>query len=199
MSTVEASRILGVAVSAEWAEVRAAYRELIRSHHPDHAGAASAGRAASIIEAFRVLERARSNGEEAGARVPPPRSRPPRVQGSERRRPGVDPAPGVLRIDDGTLLIGARADEVFRLLLDAAHDIGEVTYVDRSVPILEVLCQFVGEPATSLLLMLQGRTTGTEVFCTVESIESRPAPPAASVVDLLELALHRRAQSDPVG
>ena len=48
------------------------------------------------------------------------------------------------------------------------------------------------EPATSLVLTLQGRGLGTEVFCTVESIESRPAPPTGAVVDLLELALHRR-------
>jgi len=202
MSTAEAARILGVAVDAEWTEVRVAYREQIRSHHPDHAGAASADRAASIIEAFAVLERARAANDASATNVPPPQpppSPPPRVRRTERWRPGVDPSPGVLRIDDGTLLIGAPADEVFRLLIDAAHDIGEVTYVDRSVPILEVLCQFVGEPATSLLLTLQGRATGTEVFCTVESIESRPAPPAASVVDLLELALHRRAQPGPIG
>ena len=96
------------------------------------------------------------------------------------------------RIDADTLMVEAPAEETFRWLLDAAHDIGEVTYVDRSMPIMEVLCRFEGEPATSLLLSLQGRGLGTEVFCTVESIEARPAPPTSAVVDLLELALHRR-------
>ena len=98
----------------------------------------------------------------------------------------------VARLDADSLLVLAPADETFRWLLDAAHDVGEVTYVDRSMPIAEVLCTFEGEPATSLVLTLQGRGEGTEVFCTVESIEARPAPPVAAVVDLLELALHRR-------
>ena len=112
-------------------------------------------------------------------------ARPPRI----RCRPV---APPVQRIDADTLVVDAPADETFRWLLDAAHDIGEITYVDRSMPIMEVLCRFEGEPATSLLLSLQGRGRGTEVFCTVESIEARPAPPTSAVVDLLELALHRR-------
>ena len=74
---------------------------------------------------------------------------------------------------------------------------GEITYVDRSMPILEVLCRFEGEPATSLLVSLQGRSDGTDALCSVESIEDRPAPPAAAVVDLLELALHRRTAAPP--
>ena len=106
-------------------------------------------------------------------------------------QPG-DAAPAVHRLAVDAVLVDAPADEAFRWLLDAAHDIGEITYVDRSMPIAEVLCRFEGEPATSLLLTLQGRGTGTEVFATVESIEARPAPPTAAVVDLLELALHRR-------
>ncbi|MGN6693801.1 MAG: hypothetical protein ACTHN0_06450, partial [Aquihabitans sp.] len=106
-------------------------------------------------------------------------------------------APPVGRVDEDTLALGAPPDESFRWLLDAAHDVGEITYVDRSMPIMEVLCRFEGEPATSLLLTLQGRGERTEVFCTVESIEARPAPPTSAVVDLLELALHRRRSPPP--
>ena len=40
------------------------------------------------------------------------------------------------------------------------------------------------------------RANGTEAFCSVESIEDRPAPPVEAVVDLLELALHRRTHPD---
>ena len=104
----------------------------------------------------------------------------------------MGPVPAVVRVDDDTLGLDAPADETFRWLTDAANDIGEITYVDRSVPILEVLCRFEGEPATSLVITLQGRLDGTEAFCTAESIEAREGPPTAAVVDVLELALRRR-------
>ncbi|WP_421119954.1 DnaJ domain-containing protein [Aquihabitans daechungensis] len=196
MTPAEAARILGLSSSATPEEVRIAYRSQIRTHHPDRAGAASSGRAASIVEAYRVLtEAGPSRPEEAPAGAPTATSGPvpPRTSTDDL----VYGAPAVGRIDADTLALGAPADESFRWLLDAAHDVGEITYVDRSMPIMEVLCRFEGEPATSLLLTLQGRGERTEVFCTVESIEARPAPPTSAVVDLLELALHRRRSPPP--
>lgn len=191
MNPSEAARILGVAAPASRDEVRRAYRAQIRAHHPDRAGDASAARAAAITEAFRVL----TDHLDAGGSVPDPpprRSPPPRAAA-----PPVTGAPAVHRTDHDALVLDAPADETFRWLLEAAHDIGEITYVDRSMPIVEVLCRFEDEPATSLVLTLQGRGLGTEVFCTVESIEARPAPPTGAVVDLLELALHRRRGAPP--
>jgi hypothetical protein len=214
MTAAQAARILGVDEQAPWEEVRSAYRLLIRSHHPDHAGDASSPQAVRIIEAYRVLDDARTNP----APPPPPPAAPSARPGrtDDRAQDGFDvsddpqvfwrasrrPAPQGLappthRIDSETLLLEAPADETFRWLVDAAHDVGEITYVDGSVPIMEVLCRFEGEPATSLLITLQGRSNGTEAFCTVESIEDRPAPPVAAVVDLLELALHRRNHPEP--
>ncbi len=191
MTPAEAARILGLGVASSWDDVRQAYRDQIRTHHPDRAGAASSDRATVIIEAYRVLAEFHQDGEafDPSAHLPPP---PPPVP--PRRTPVAfgEGAPPVQRIDHDTLVLDAPADETFRWLLDAAHDVGEITYVDRSMPIMEVLCRFEDEPATSLLLTLQGRGGGTEVFCTVESIENRPAPPTSAVVDLLELALHRR-------
>lgn len=192
MTPAEAAAVLGVERGAPWEDVRVAYREQIRRHHPDRAGRSSSDRAASITVAFRVLAAERRDGG------PPPSATPPPPAGASRPRPvwRIDPdpsgAPAVARVDHDALLVRAPADETFRWLLEAAHDVGEVTYVDRSMPIAEVLCRFEDEPATSLVLTLQGRGADTEVFCTVESIEARPAPPTAAVVDLLELALHRR-------
>jgi hypothetical protein len=192
VTPAEAAAVLGVEPGATVAEIRAAYRASIRVHHPDRAGAGSEDRAARIIAAYRLLVTAPADGQvppppTPGAPSPPPRAAPP--------RPAA--APAVHRIDADTLHLDAPADETFRWLLDAAHDVGEITYVDRSMPIMEVLCRFEQEPATSLLLTLQGRGEGTEVFATVESIEARPAPPTAAVVDLLELALHRRHHRSP--
>lgn len=190
MNPSEAARLLEVGLDDPWDDVRRAYRAHIRAHHPDRAGPASADRAAVIIEAYAVLVAHRSA---------PPRPGPVASPGSgtaPARAPWADgllgPVPAVTRVDDDTLALDAPAEETFRWLTEAAHDIGEITYVDRSVPILEVLCAFEGEPATSLVITLQGRADGTEAFCTAESIEARPAPPTAAVVDLLELALRRR-------
>src|SRR5690606_31815617 len=105
----------------------------------------------------------------------------------------------IVRVDADTIAFGAPADETFRLILDAVHDVGAVTYLDRSVPIVEVLCRFVGEPATSLVITLQGRMDRTEAFCTAESIENRPGPPASAVVDLLEDAVRLRAGGQASG
>jgi hypothetical protein len=194
VNPTEASRILGVGTGASADEIRIAYRSQIRTHHPDRAGARSSDRAASITEAYRVLVALGPvPPEEPEPRRPAPGPVPPRAATEDL----AFGAPPVGRIDEDTLALGAPPDESFRWLLDAAHDVGEITYVDRSMPIMEVLCRFEGEPATSLLLTLQGRGERTEVFCTVESIEARPAPPTSAVVDLLELALHRRRSPPP--
>lgn len=194
MDRTEAYRVLGLRSDTPWPEVRRAYRARIRTRHPDRAGASGVTDAVRIIEAFRTLDAAR--GERASD--PPPPSPPPFAPTQGRVFRWVSPegtAPSVARIDSDTLVLDAPADETFRWLIEAANDIGEITYVDRSGPILEVLCRFEDEPATSLMITLQGRVDGTEAFCTAESIEARPAPPTTAVVDLLELALRRRQGS----
>lgn len=191
MTPLQAAGVLDVGVDAPWDDIRRAYRARIRAHHPDRAGAGSSDQATVIIEAYRVLGAHRRG---AGP-TPPPRQAPPADQPGPRlfrRSPTMGPAPAVTRIDGDTLALDAPADETFRWLTDAANDIGDITYVDRSVPILEVLCRFEGEPATSLVITLQGRADGTEAFCTAESIEARTGPPTAAVVDVFELALRRR-------
>lgn len=204
-----------------WNDVRRAYREQIREHHPDRTGDPGAPGAVRIIEAYRVLDEARHQPEPP----PPPRDRPPSTfrtaYPSGRSAPdGVDPdppgrsdhgfttpgpaeappspwniplseggPPPFERVADDTLHFSAPADETFRWLLEAANEIGEITYLDRSGPIMEVLCRFVDEPATSLLITTQGRSHGTDAFCSAESIEARPGPPTSAVVDVYEHAL----------
>ena len=59
---LKAFRTLGVPCSADWDEVRKAYRDLMRANHPDrHAGDPEAERAATvrtqeITEAYEILE-----------------------------------------------------------------------------------------------------------------------------------------------
>jgi hypothetical protein len=219
----EARQVLGVAPDASWTEVRAAYRARIRAQHPDRAGAAGSAAAIRTIEAFRVLERLRHEprptpsppGGEPGGPAGPGRAasgpRPPGRSDHGFTEPGPTEAPPsawqipltgtgpppFTRLDGDTLHFAAPADETFRWLLEVAHEIGEVTYLDRSGPIMEVLCRFEGEPATSLLVSTQGRAHGTDAFCSAESIEARPGPPTALVVDLMEAALGRLALPPP--
>lgn len=209
MNRSEACGVLGVAIDAPWAEVRSAYRTQIGTHHPDRAG--DADMAARINQAYRTLEhhrrtaRGRSDRPDADRTPPtsPPPPPPPPDPSHPRSWPDAPPPPGdhipaVERMGSDTLAFWAPPDETFRWLLDSVHDVGEITYLDRSMPIVEVLCRFVGEPATSLLISLQGRAHHTEVICSTESIEARPGPPTAMVVDLVEDALRRRAPAPPM-
>lgn len=180
MERAHAASLLGVAPDADHAEVRRAFRSLIVTIHPD-LGTGDGTEARDLIAAYRVM---RTTGD--GTRSDP--NVPPDADAGIADRPPDAP----LRLDADTLMVELPADEAFRLLLDAAHDVGEITYLDRSVPIVEVLCRFVDEPATSLVMTVQGRAAGTEVFCTVESIEARPAPPTEAVVDLMEDAVAAR-------
>ena len=63
MTPAEAARILGLGVASSWDDVRQAYRDQIRTHHPDRAGEASSDRATVIIEAYRVLAEFHQDGE----------------------------------------------------------------------------------------------------------------------------------------
>lgn len=186
MNRSEAAALLGVPTDATRADIRRSFRSRIRSEHPDVDG--NDGTVArALIAAYRFLletcdDGTVPDGSDRLEGAPPPETVPL----------GYVETVSVARLTDDTIALGAPADEAFRLICDAAHDVGEITYLDRSVPIIEVLCRFVGEPATSLVVTVQGRATHTEAFCTVESIEAREAPPTGAVVDLLEDALANR-------
>ncbi|MBK9178536.1 MAG: DnaJ domain-containing protein [Acidimicrobiales bacterium] len=171
----EASRVLGVADDAPWPEVRAAYRRLVRAHHPDVARHADAGRTtARITAAYTVLRASRD--------------------GPGRTEPGAGPVAGPvaeplvaepLVAEADTLLLDAPHDEAFFALLDGADRLGEVTYVDADAGLLEVIVELCGLPAASVVITLQGRAQGTEAFVTVEPLGATEAPATAAVVALL--------------
>lgn len=187
VNPTSAADVLGVPIDAPWTVVRRAYRDRMRRAHPDAGGTGDAQEAVLLNRAYATLEELRRNTVDET----------PLGDGSTSSSAGHGEAQpievvGVLRLATDTLAIALPGDEAFRLVFDAAHDIGDITYLDGSGPLLEVLCRFVGEPATSLLLTFQGRAAHTEIHGTVESIEARPAPPTAAVVDLLEDALRSR-------
>jgi hypothetical protein len=183
-----ARRVLGVGITATWAEVRSAYRERIAAAHPDRAGGSTA-RAAELNDAYSALALARRAGRldppAGGAR--PSTTAPERPAAAPEPRDPVGVPPEVLEGD--TIHLPVPADEAFARLVEACHRIGDVTYVDRSCAILEALVRIEGEGTCSLVISLQGRASGTDAFCTLESIERVASPPVTGVVEALAAAL----------
>ncbi|HEY8524824.1 MAG TPA: hypothetical protein VIL48_07680, partial [Acidimicrobiales bacterium] len=69
-----------------------------------------------------------------------------------------------------TLLLAAAPPVAFAALVDAAHHVGSISYVDRSCGVFEVIVGVEGETC-SLLAMLQAWTHGTEATFALESLE----------------------------
>jgi hypothetical protein len=80
---------------------------------------------------------------------------------------------------------------VFALLVEAADDIGDVTYVDPDAGLLEVLVTLAFGGPWSVVISLQGRMDRVEAFCTVEALDGSDAQPGP-VVSLLLDSLRRR-------
>ena len=179
MDVASARRALGLGSSPSWDEVRAAYRARIQVAHPDRAGG-SAATAVELNAAYTALLRARRDGTLHQA---PPAPEPPVAP--TPREPWEPPEV----LDGDTVRLAVPPDEAFVRLLDAAHHIGAVTYVDRSCAIFETLVDVDGEGACSLVITLQGRAEGTDAFCTLEAIEHVGRPPVRPVVEALVAAL----------
>jgi len=180
MDVAEARTVLGVAAGEGWAEVRTASRRAIRAAHPDVHGRAATATAVRLNEAYAVLRRARQAGT---LDAPPPPPAPPPAPA-----PASPPPVGVAVAGHDTLLLAAPPDEAFALLLEAAHRVGNVSYVDRSCAIFEAVVRQDDETC-SLVVTLQGRAHGTEAFLTLEAMERAASLPTdrilARVVDAL--------------
>lgn len=157
MDRERALAVLGVADGAPAAEVRRAYRERMRAVHPDASGdAATTEAAADLARAYATLR----------AQPDPPVAQPA----------GAPEAAPVTLVGSDTIVVPAPPDEAFARLLDAAHGLGEVSYLDRANGFLEVVVYTDGDRAASLVVSLQGRATGgTEAFVTVEPLGRGPA------------------------
>lgn len=190
MTRDEAARILGVAADASPAEARTAFRALIRQRHPDRSrGVASAHADATVlIAAHRTFSRpAGTRAAATGAEAAPPPAPGPAF------RP-VATVPLDARADGDALFVDADPWMVMARLVEVGHELGDVTYLDRSSGLVEVLLQVQEEgddrpAACSLVATLQGRHHGVEVFCTVERLDGHPAPPIAPIVAALGAAM----------
>ncbi|HEX2849385.1 MAG TPA: J domain-containing protein [Acidimicrobiales bacterium] len=185
MERTDARRVLGVAADATPEEVRAAYRRLVRTHHPDIAGAQHTRVTADITLAYRTLRGGAAPGEE-----PDDDTGVDAARATDGASPAVDEACDgrVVRVDDDSFAIALPPDEAFLRILDLGHRLGEVTYVDPDGGLLETIVQFDDGSTCSAVFTTQGRANGsTEVFCTLARLAparaTSPAPAARIVVD----------------
>ncbi len=189
MQADQARRLLGVAEGADAPTLRAAYRQLLRRTHPDVSDRGDAtARTVELTAAYQLL--ASLEPEPEPPAVPSDGAQPDRP-GPRRGSPDQERVRRPRRIEvalltDQTIGIAAPPDEALLLLIEAAHDLGEVSYLDPAAGLLEVVVEFLEAPTSSILLSLQGRATGiTEVFCTVEPLSGGEAPPAGAVARLV--------------
>lgn len=181
MDDTRARRLLGVQADAGPVELRQAYREQLFALHPDrHDIGADAVR--SVIDAYRFLSRSDA--------APPLGSGVECVTASEvgtEESPAV-PEDGIWLIGPDTIALAMPTDDAYLRLLEVAHRIGDVTYVDRSCALMEVLLRTRDGTTMSLVISLQGRATGhTEAFVTLEPLDlvRGPLPNVADLTDLV--------------
>jgi hypothetical protein len=195
MDTREALAVLGLGSGAAMADVRAAFRRLVRQHHPDVVGpegavASETAQTARLTEAYSLLRRvADEAGTDTITVAGTPTGPTTTAPSPPPRRTAYDDAVDAELAAGDTVLLRAPAAEAFAALFEAAGRIGHVAYFDRQLGILETIVRFEGGPSCSLLITLQGRAGGTEAFCTLESIEAMPTPPIRPVIDALLDAL----------
>ena len=181
MDVTDALRVLGLSDASDWSDVRAAHRRAILRTHPDAGG--SAGAAAQVNQAFDVLRKVSGDGERPiPARVPTPPS---------------SPAPGPRSTSPDQLVADDDPVELLLRMADAAHDIGEVVFVDPHDGMLEVI---VGEPpGVGQLTATVDKATpdGVPVSFTLEPLGVAPAPSIHEIVEKLMALVRRRPRSAP--
>jgi hypothetical protein len=188
-----AHEVLGVEPGAAWPDVRAAYLRMVREHHPDTAvDEADAGirtiRTAQITSAYSTLLANRPAG---GTTTPPP-SFAPKVTDETL----IDALDGTRRV-----LLAAEIDDAFVALLEVAHMVGVVSYVDRQSAVLEAIVTAAPGEATSLLIFLEpGEEEGvTEAFLGVEPLGGHAPAALDPLVDRIAELLAKPRPPVPEG
>ena len=181
MDLEEARRTLGVPPGASARDLRTIFRERMRATHPDVNPGSAVPTGGPQDPA--VLTRAHVVLQEAIAKAPDGRLPDADRIASKPRHTMTDPVEALR--DSDTVWVGAPPDETYQRLLEAVSTLGGIGHVDRGLGLLEVIVRFEGGPSCSVLLTLQGRSHGTEIFCEMESIEAAPTPPIDPVLDAI--------------
>ncbi len=95
----------------------------------------------------------------------------------------------VALVDDSTVRLDAGRDEALAAVVEAAHRLGEIGYLDAQAGLVEVVVEFVEAPTSSVLITLQGRIDGVDLFCSVEPLSGGESPPLGAVTQLVARTL----------
>lgn len=165
--------VLGLQGRPSWDEVRSAYRSLVRAVHPDIARTdAATARTAEINEAFAQLRQRTEDGRLA---LPP--------------RPAVAPRAA----HQPSLVLRSRPGDVYLNLLEAAHELGDVCYLDPEAGLIQILLSDQGAAGAHLLIDVDRDHDPPRVAFTLESADPS-VPPIAEVVT--RLGAHLSALTD---
>ena len=146
LSVDEALRTLDVQRDAAWDEIRSAYRDRVRSAHPD-ISEGNDNHIVSFNAAYATLVAATKNGKEP---LPVKESLP-------QEEPD---AKSVLRFTD--------TDDPFDLILDASHDVGDVIYVSEDEGLVQVLIDAGKRTESILLVQIDSTVFPIQVLFTLE-------------------------------
>lgn len=188
-----AREVLGVADDADWATIRHAYRAEIRLVHPDVTGETTSTRSVELNAAYRLLARVHRSGrarDGGTTATPPPR---PAEPASPPPPPPSAPTPAAdgSILDNSTIVLTSTPAESFRRLVEAAHTLGEISYIDRSSAIFEAILALEEGIHASLVVSLQWRAHDAtcEAFCTLEALERSESLDVSGVLEQLIEAL----------
>ena len=189
MDSAEARSVLGVIPTASAEELRSAYRQRLFAVHPDHSGHSGDG-VRTVISAYRTLT---SQLVIAPEPVPVEAPAPANDLHADDLRGDDLHAHEVWLIGPDTIALAMPADDAYLRLLEVAHRIGDVTYVDRSCALMEALLRTKDGTTLSLVISLQGRAMGhSEAFLTIEPVDlvRGPLPNVADLTQLVASHLH---------
>ncbi len=193
MDLATARSVLGVSPADDWIAVRRAYRTLVRTSHPDLVGAEGNERTITVNTAYRTLAAARREGRLGAHDAPVTRTGPP-PRPTRRPRPTISHqiADDVRLLDADTLVLSSTPDETFRRLVEAAHALGELSYIDRSSGIFEAILHLQDGTHASFVVSLQWRAAPSdrgeptcEAFCTLEALDRAESLDATGVLEQL--------------
>ncbi|MDP8987884.1 MAG: DnaJ domain-containing protein [Actinomycetota bacterium] len=181
MDTAEARAVLAVGRTAGTEEIRRAFRRQLRRTHPDVArDVADAGRrTARLVQAYATLRR--PPGAPSAPAPPPPAGRLPAIT-----------------VAGDSLRWAVPAGEAFRLLVEVADSIGDITYVDVDAGLLDMVVVLGDGTACSLMATVAARPgparpPDTEVLFALEPLGAGARPPAQPVVAAVASRLARAA------
>ena len=193
MDLATARSVLGITAGDDWNAVRRAYRTLVRTSHPDLIGVEGTERTITVNAAYRTLAIARREGRLGVDDAPSVRTTPaPRP--TRRPRPTISHqiADDVRLLDADTLVLSSTPAETFRRLVEAAHALGEISYIDRSSGIFEAILHLRDGTHASFVVSLQWRAAPSdlgdatcEAFCTLEALDRAESLDVTAVLEQL--------------